>query len=432
MTDRHDTVDSLESPDTGALPMVAPPRMSGPVSEPATKPPPAAGEIRRGPLALMSITHVVNDFYSGAVPALIPFMVMERNYTYAAASAIMLAANLLGSILQPAFGLLVDRWRMPWLAVVGFLLAGVGVGVSGLTQDLVFTCLAVAGTGLGVAAYHPAATRLAKAASGPHTSGLAIFSVGGNIGMALAPLAVSLVIGSLGLAATPLLALPAVVLALAVALWRGIERARRSRAGAPAVVPSRPAPVGKDDWAGFGGFSAMVIVASAGSAGIQAFLALFLINEFGVSTEFGAGSLTLFTGMGVAGTLAGGWMADRIGHIRTLRLGYLIGPLALAVMLLAPGTVVALIAIGVLGFAAFIPFSVQVALGMKYLPNRIGTSSGLTLGLGATVGGLFAPVYGFLADGHGLRFALIVGLAVKTLALVMTFFLKKPGGPGRA
>ncbi|MCS4277525.1 FSR family fosmidomycin resistance protein-like MFS transporter [Mycetocola sp. BIGb0189] len=412
MTSKNEAIDSLESVGTGALPQVAPPRMTG--------------EVQRGKLALMSVTHVVNDFYAGAVPALIPFMVLERNYTYAAASAIMLAANLLGSVLQPAFGLLVDRWRIPWLAVVGFLIAGVGVGISGLTQDLLLTCLAVAGTGLGVAAYHPSATRQAKAASGPRTSGLAVFSVGGNIGMALAPLAVSLVIGNLGLAATPLLALPAVALALLMAIWRGVERAKRARSGVAAPSPTKPARQGKDDWRAFGWFSAMVILSSAGSAGIQAFLALFLISEFGVSTEFGAGSLTLFTGMGVLGTLAGGWLADRIGHILTLRLGYLIGPLALGVMLLAPGTVVALIAIAVLGFAAFIPFSVQVALGMKYLPNRIGTSSGLTLGLGATVGGLFAPVYGILADGHGLRFALTVGLGVKVLALAMTFLLKKP------
>lgn len=413
-----------EANDAGAAGPAAPAAVPG-ASE--------AEPLHRGRLVLVSITHVVNDFYSGAIPALIPFMVLERNYSYAAVSAVMLAANLLGSVLQPAFGLLVDRWRMPWLAVVGFLMAGVGIGVAGLTDDLLFTCFAVAGTGVGVAAYHPAATRLARAASGPRTSGLAVFSVGGNIGMALAPLAVSAIIGSLGLAATPLLAVPAVVLALLMTLWRGVVRIRASRR--PPVAARRDqatAAVGKDDWRSFGLFSAMVVLSSAGSAGIQAFLALFLIDQFGVTTEFGSASLTLFTSMGVAGTLLGGFAADRIGHILTLRLGYLLGPIALGVLLIAPGTAVALVAIAVLGFAAFIPFSVQVALGMKYLPNRIGTSSGLTLGLGATVGGLFAPVYGVIADGSGgLRLALTIGLCVKLTAFAMTFLLQKPGAARR-
>lgn len=385
-------------------------------------PDPVKAPYRRGRLWFISLTHVVNDFYAGSVAALVPFMVAERGYTYAAASAIMFAANVLGSVLQPAFGLLADRWRIPWLAPVGFLMAAVGIGVSGLTGDLLLTCLAVAGTGIGVAAYHPPATRIAKAWAGERTSGLAVFSVGGNIGMALAPLAVSLVVGSFGLAFTPLLAIPAVVLAAVIAVWRGLLRVspEAHRAHLDGLADKR------DDWRGFLMFTAMVIVSSAGVAGIQAFLALDMIERFDLRTEIASGSLTVFTAMGVLGTLAGGWAADRFGHIRTLRFGYLVGPIALLGFLLSPTYALTLVCMAVMGFAGFIPFSVQVALGMKYLPKRVGTSSGITLGLGATVGSLFAPVFGLLADAHGLTVALSVALGVKVLAFGMTFLLRTP------
>ena len=40
---------------------------------------------RRG-LGLLTVSHVVDDLYQGAVPALLPFLVLERGYSYAAAT----------------------------------------------------------------------------------------------------------------------------------------------------------------------------------------------------------------------------------------------------------------------------------------------------------------------------------------------------------
>ncbi|MFF4007424.1 hypothetical protein [Streptomyces sp. NPDC001717] len=44
------------------------------------------------------------DVYQGAVAALVPFLVSERAYGYAAASGIVLAASLLSSVVQPLLG----------------------------------------------------------------------------------------------------------------------------------------------------------------------------------------------------------------------------------------------------------------------------------------------------------------------------------------
>ena len=58
------------------------------------------------------------------------------------------------------------------------------------------------------------------------------------------------------------------------------------------------------------------------------------------------------------------------------------------------------------GIGCFMPFSVFVVMGQDYLPNRIGTASGVTVGLAVTIGGLFSPVFGRIADSMGLRFTL--------------------------
>ena len=55
-----------------------------------------------------------------------------------------------------------------------------------------------------------------------------------------------------------------------------------------------------------------------------------------------------------------------------------------------------------LGFSLYAPFSSMVVLGQKYLAKNIGFASGVTLGLATSMGGIVAPLLGWIADGYGL------------------------------
>lgn len=66
-------------------------------------------------------------------------------------------------------------------------LAGVGLGLVGLTAQFSLMLVAVAASGLGVAAYHPVAARLARQVSGGSARSMSWFIAGGNLGLALAP-----------------------------------------------------------------------------------------------------------------------------------------------------------------------------------------------------------------------------------------------------
>jgi FSR family fosmidomycin resistance protein-like MFS transporter len=57
----------------------------------------------------------------------------------------------------------------------------------------------------------------------------------------------------------------------------------------------------------------------------------------------------------------------------------------------------------------------MTVLGQEYLPGRVGTASGVTIGLAVTLGGLVAPLLGRFADVHGLR------AAVWTIVFVPAF-----------
>lgn len=107
-----------------------------------------AARVNRRGVALMSSAHVIDDIYQGVVPALLPFLVAERHYSYAAVAGLTLAATVLSSVAQPAFGWLGDRTPRRWMIPAGMLIAAVGVGLVGLTGDYVLTWLLIALSGL--------------------------------------------------------------------------------------------------------------------------------------------------------------------------------------------------------------------------------------------------------------------------------------------
>ncbi|WP_345468662.1 MFS transporter [Actinoallomurus oryzae] len=364
-------------------------------------------------LTLLVGTHVVDDLYQGAVPALLPFLVAERHYGYAQATGITLAATFLSSILQPGFGVLTDRRRAPWLVGVGLLTAGVGIGLSGLGGGYWTTWLAVALSGVGVAAYHPEAARAARQAAGASAQGMSVFAVGGNAGIAVAPLVVAPILGATGLAGTPLLALPAVATALFLAVaWRSREPApARGRAASDA---------GADDWRAFGWLTVVVVCRSVAYFGISSFLALLLIHRFGLSKGTASAALTVFTGTGAVGTVLGGRLADRAGRLTAVRAGYALTVPGLLGLLLAPGPAVAFVSAFVLGLGLYVPFAVHTTLGQEYLPGRIGTASGVTLGLAVSAGGMVAPLLGLVADAYGIRTALALLLVLPVIALAVS------------
>ena len=73
--------------------------------------------------------------------------------------------------------------------------------------------------------------------------------------------------------------------------------------------------------------------------------------------------------------------------------------------------------------ALYLPFSVLVVMGQEYLPNRVGTASGVTLGLAVTAGGLAAPLLGLVADRWGLAAPLLAVSALPLLAVALALTL---------
>src|SRR3954453_15412819 len=166
---------------------------------------------RRG-LATLACGHAAADLCQGSIPALIPFLISQRGYSFSAAGTLLLVVTVGSSIIQPLFGALSHRLALSWLMPVGVGLSAVGIAGAGLTSTFWLTCLVVGLGGLGVAAFHPEGARYANYASGTRRgTGMSLFSVGGNAGFALAPILITPAVLIFRLSGTLLVAiLPAI------------------------------------------------------------------------------------------------------------------------------------------------------------------------------------------------------------------------------
>lgn len=380
------------------------------------------GPVRKNTsIPLLSVGHACVDVYQGAVASLVPYFVAERAYSYAAVSGIVLAASLLSSVAQPVFGLLTDRRAMPWLLPLSTLLAGVGIALSGVSDSYAVTLAVVAVSGIGVAAYHPESARVARLASRGSHSAMAWFSLGGNVGFALAPLLVAAAVAAGGLRFTPLLMLPAAAgAAICLPVLRALGR-RETTSSATAQVPAG------DDVPAFVRLSLAVVCRSIVFTGLSTFVSLYATQRMGGSKAAGTAALFVLYVGGAVGSVLGGALAGRWDRVTVSRWSYLLTAASVAGVVWVPGP-------ALYGFLAltsaglYVPFSLQVTLGQDYLPSRVGTASGITLGLTVSIGGLASPLIGTVADQTSLRTALTPLILMPLLSWLLFRTLPEPTG----
>ncbi|MET8502247.1 MFS transporter [Streptomyces microflavus] len=374
-------------------------------------------------ITLLSIGHACVDVYQGAVAALVPYFVAERAYTYAAVSGIVLAASLLSSVAQPLFGLATDRRAMPWLLPVSTLVAGSGIALSGLGGSYALTLLFMGIGGIGVAAYHPESARVARVAGGGSHTAMGWFSLGGNLGFALAPVLVAVVVGIGGLGLTPLLVLPALVGSLlTLPVLRGLQR---MTSAAPGTATAAPAP---DDVASFVKLALAVVCRSIVFVGLSTFIAFYVRERTGGGAAAGTAALVVLYLGGAVGTVLGGALAERRDRVTVVRRSYLLTVGAVAGLVFLPGPAL-YVCVALTSAGLYVPFSLQVTLAQDYLPGRVGTASGITLGLTISIGGLFSPLIGRLADATSLQTALMPLIAMPALSWLLFRTLAEPAPP---
>jgi FSR family fosmidomycin resistance protein-like MFS transporter len=374
--------------------------------------------IDRRRIGVLALGHFSVDVSQGAVPALLPFMVIDRGYSFTQASALVLALLASSSVIQPVFGRLTDLRPLPWLLVAAVLIGGGGIAVTGWVSSYPATFAAVVIAGLGVAAYHPEGARYANYVSGSRrATGMSIYAVGGNAGIAAGPIIVTPLILIFGLHGTAALLILPLIVAAVVA-----RQIPRLRAASPASAElGADAASGVDQWGAFSRLTVLIVLRSAVFYGMVTFVPLYFISELGSSEAGGNAALSVMLVCGAIGTLIGGRLADRFGRRIVLQVSMAVLTPLLAVFLLG-GPVVATLAVALIGAASVGSFSTTLVMSQEYLPRHLGLASGVSLGFAIGIGGMGAAALGPLADASGIPavIKLIAILPLPVLALALT------------
>jgi FSR family fosmidomycin resistance protein-like MFS transporter len=347
-------------------------------------------------LLTLSAGHLIVDINPGALTFLAVFLKPAFHLSYAAVFLLLTVSQVTGSVMQPLFGWLTDRLEQRWLLPLGCATAGVGTALIAVGPDYLWLLAMVALSGLGVAAFHPEAARGASlAAGGRPVSGMAAYSVGGNVGYALGPPVVALLWRLGGIHSLWALALPTTAMAVVLLALRGRMVVPRAH-GAPPPLPMRVVfshpPLLR--------LLGMVTLRSWVQMGFAAFLPFVLIASHGVPRAETSGYVFVFLMAGAVGTALGGPAADRWGRRRVVELGMaVLTPLALLALVLPPAYLPFELAI--MGAALVSSFAITTVMAQAMLPHNTGMASALLIGFAIGMGGVGVWLLGIVADHIG-------------------------------
>jgi FSR family fosmidomycin resistance protein-like MFS transporter len=377
-----------------------------------------AGRIDRRGIGMLAFGHLSVDLVQGAVPPLLPFLVRERGYSYAAAGSLLLFSSLGSSLLQPLLGAFADRVRATWLMPAGPALAAVGIGLVATTDSYLATGAALGVASIGVAMYHPEAVRFAdyvSRASGRRGAGMSMFAVGGISGWALGPAIVTPAVLIFGL---PGIALVAIIpLIAALVLWTQLPYVEQYRPahGSSADARAAHAALRESRWGAFSLAAGAATLRTGVQFGLQAYVPLYLWKV--LDTSPGRANLvgTMLLATGAVGAFFGGRIADRFGFRRLVVWSLAVAaPFVAALPLVdTPGVFLLMGLIGLTMEANFYPLALAA---QNAVPRHVGFAAGVTLGVSIGIGAGISALLGVLADLQGLRSAVVAIAVIEVVA----------------
>jgi FSR family fosmidomycin resistance protein-like MFS transporter len=378
-------------------------------------------------IRLLGIGHLVTDIYQGALPAILPFLISNKNIGYAAAAFLIFAANASSSIIQPLFGIYSDKISAPWALPLGLLLGGLGIGLAGIMPSYYGIFILVGLSGIGIALYHPEGARLTNKYAGKNkTSAVSIFAAGGNIGFAVGPIITTAVLMLFGLKGTVLLSIPAIIMSIILITQIGnfSKTAEKETSNNSNIKTAEVKQI--DEWKPFIRLLLTLLCRSIVFFGFNTFLTLYWMKDLHQTELAGSIALSTLIVVGAIGTLFAGKLADKIGNKKIIITGYsCLFPLLLLFLNIKNPIILTVILIP-MGLSLYAPYSPMVALGQKYLPNHVGLASGVTMGLAVTMGGIVSPLLGLVSDHYGIHAALSCLVIMPIIAVILASKLPRP------
>lgn len=353
--------------------------------------------------ALLFSAHFFNDLFTGALAALLPTLQLRFGSSEMTLALFVASLSFSSSVLQPLFGAAADRLGRRVVAAGGVITSSVLLSLMPIMPSpLLLVPLLLIG-GLGSAAFHPAATALARtAARSKGGLALGIFSAGGTAGMSFGPLVIGFLVINGWLDYSPLLMLPGLI--LGVLIYTLLPPQPRSSG------PTRTKIFDLDLFKGPVGQLALAgVLRSIAWIAIINGAPLWLVHakDLTASNPLIFWTITVFTISGAAGGIIGGLVESRFSRQALVTGTMLLAVLPLSVLLLShPGTVIYFLAVALSGMLANGGLPIMVVAAQDAAPHAVSTASGMMMGLTWGTAGVLYLGVGALQGAIGMQAAM--------------------------
>lgn len=376
-------------------------------------------------LFLISFSHLINDLLQGLLPSLYPLFGEKYGLNFTQIGLITFAFQFTASILQPIIGNYTDKFPKPYSQVIGMLISCLGVFLLSMANSFNWLIICAILIGIGSAIFHPESGRIANLASGGKL-GLAqsIFQTGGNLGSALAPLAVALIViphTQKNIIWFTIVAVLGLVFLTKIASWFKdyLETAllKNKITKSTHNIDKRKVKLAL--------IILLVIVFSKFiySASLSSYYIFYIINKFNLTIQEAQFHMFIYLFAYMLGTIIGGPLGDKFGRNQIIWFS-VFGATPFALLLPYANlfyTDVLMIIIGLIMSSAF---PAIIVYAQELIPQKVGMISGLFYGFAFGMAAIGSALLGILADYTSIQYVYQLCSFLPILGAVC-FFLPK-------
>jgi MFS family permease len=381
--------------------------------------------MKKRTLAICSAVHSLHDGLADVTYVLLPLLASAFGLSLAQVGLIRGAHRAAMAAFQIPAGIVAERVGERELLALGTLVAGAAFAALGVVQGFWAILAALFFAGLGSSVQHPVSSTLVSRAYpvDGRRAALGTYNFAGDVGKFAFGGALSLLLLAGVPWQAPVLAFGAIAIVVAVVVFTFLTAARRTQPARSEPSAPRAASWGIRDRPRFAALCAIEILDSSVRASFLTFVAFLLIAK-GLSAGWAAAAVPLVLAGGMAGKLACGILAERLGVPRMI----------VATEIATAAGIFATLALPALGVVLLLPLLGVVLQGTSSVlyatigeavdPERLSRAFGLFYTVGS-VCGIAAPLgFGLLGDGLGVGWVMAALGAIVLLTLPLAPLLR--------
>ena len=393
-------------------------------------------------MGLITLGHSLTHWYPATFFMLLPLIGNEMGLSYSQIGFIMTCQYAAGAISNVPGGMLVDVWgKKGQLMALSLFWVGFPYLMMGFSTQYWMLLICVMLVGIGNNLWHPTAIPLLGSMF-PKRKGLALslHGMGGNVGDALAPLAVGALLTTLSWREIVVLnVVPGAAMSMLILFFLGTMTFAPKQKTNTAVQASE-APAANSKGQSMRSYVAglrtlmqtpglFLLTLSSGfrsmtQGTLLTFLPLYLANEMHYDVFWVGAGMALLQLTGFIAAPIAGHLSDTMGRKNILMVSFGMSGVVLLLMTFAGGSPWFVFLIAVLGFFLYAARPIMQAWMLDATPKNMGgTAIGLMFGMQSGAQAIAPILGGIVADQYGLLAAFYLLAATIIIANIMVVWI---------